>query len=113
MYFGKHYSLLYNWAGGTQEEQAAHLVEEAAAADAPKAPVQNDRWAMPRYMYSLRDATSCGKEDVEQFLTEFSKIAVVCVHTTSVALLQLRLCFTEQAKPYGSSADINSERCPS
>jgi len=57
--------------------------------------------ALPMDRYHLRVPTFCGEEDVQQFIAEFSNVAAICRWPARVTLIQLRLCLTGLAKPYG------------
>jgi len=59
----------------------------------------------PMNRYHLRAPTFSG-EDVEQFIAEFSDVAAICWWLARVALIQLRLCLMEAAKPYGIGQDV-------
>jgi len=45
-------------------------------------------------------------EDVKQFITELSDVAAICRWPNRVTLIQLRLCLTGPAKPYGRSQGV-------
>jgi len=61
--------------------------------------------AMDRY--HLRAPIFSGEEDVEQFITEFSDVAAIWRWPLRVTLIQLRLCLTGPAKPYGIGQDVD------
>jgi len=61
--------------------------------------------ALPMDRYHLRAPIFTG-EDVEQFITEFSDVAAICRWPARVTLIQLRLCLTGPAKPYGIGQDV-------
>jgi len=50
--------------------------------------------ALPMDMYHLRAPIFSEKEDVEQFITEFSDVAAICRWPARVTLSQLRLRLT-------------------
>jgi len=62
--------------------------------------------ALPMGRYHLRAPIFSGEEDVEQFITEFSDVAAICGWPNRVTLIQLRLCLTGPAKPYGIGQDV-------
>jgi len=62
--------------------------------------------ALPIDRYHLRAPIFPGEEDVEQFITEFSDVAAICRWPARVTLIQLRLCLTGPAKPYGIGQDV-------
>jgi len=57
--------------------------------------------------YHLWAPIFSGEEDVEQFITEFSDVAAICRWPNRVTLIQLRLCLTGPAKPYGIGQDVD------
>jgi len=61
---------------------------------------------LPMDRYHLRAPIFSGKEDVKQFITEFSDVVAICRWPNRVALIQLRLCLTGPAKPYEISQDV-------
>jgi len=63
--------------------------------------------ALPMDRYHLRNPIFSGEEDVEQFITEFSDVAAICRYPPRVSLIQLRLCLTGPAKPYGIGQDVD------
>jgi len=52
------------------------------------------------YRYRLKAPVFTGSEDVEQFIQEFSEVIDITQWPPWVALIQLRMAPTEQAKPY-------------
>jgi len=62
--------------------------------------------ALPMDRYHQRAPIFSGEEDVEQSITEFSGMAAICRWPNRVTLIQLRLCLTGPAKPYGISQDV-------
>jgi len=50
--------------------------------------------ALPMDRYYLQAPIFSGKEDVDQFITEFSDVAAICRWPNRVTLIQLRLCLT-------------------
>jgi len=50
--------------------------------------------------YCLKAPIFMGREDVEQFIQEFSDVTDIALWPPRVALVQLRMALTEQAKPY-------------
>jgi len=58
--------------------------------------------------YHLRASIFSGEEDVEQFITEFSDVAAICRWPARVTLIQLQLCLTGLAKPYGLGQDVGN-----
>ena len=63
--------------------------------------------ALPMDRYHLRAPIFSGEEDVEQFITEFSDVAAICRWPARVTLIQLRLCLTGPAKPYGIGQTVD------
>jgi len=63
---------------------------------------------LPDYRYRLKAPVLTGHEDVGQFIQEFSDVMAVTLWPTRVALLQLRLVFTDKAKSYGLGPDVDS-----
>jgi len=61
---------------------------------------------LPMNRYHLRAPIFSGEEDVEQFITEFSDVAAICRWPNRVTSIQLRLCLTGPAKPYGKGQDV-------
>jgi len=59
------------------------------------------------YRYRLKVPVFTGLEDVEQFIQEFSNVIAITQWPPRVALIQLRMALTEQAKPYGLGASID------
>jgi len=51
------------------------------------------------YRYCLKAPTFTGREDVEQFIQMFSDVIDITQWPPRVALIQLRMALTEQAKP--------------
>jgi len=64
--------------------------------------------ALPMDMHNLRAPIFSKEEDVQQFITEFSDVAAICQWPAKVTLIQLRLCLTEPAKPYGIGQDVGN-----
>jgi len=62
--------------------------------------------ALPMNRIHLRAPIFSGEEDVEQLITEFSDVAAICWWPARVTLIQLRLCLTGPAKPYGIGQDV-------
>jgi len=62
--------------------------------------------ALPMDRYHLRTPFLSGEEDVKQFITEFSDVAAICRWPNRFTLIQLRLCLTGPAKPYGIGQDV-------
>jgi len=62
--------------------------------------------ALPMDRYQLRAPIFSGEEIVEKFITEFSDVAAICRWLARVTLIQLRLCLTGPAKPYGIGQDV-------
>jgi len=56
--------------------------------------------------YHLRPLIFSGEVDVEQFITEFSDVAAICRWPNQVTMIQLWLCLTGLAKPYGLGQDV-------
>jgi len=56
--------------------------------------------------YHLGAPAFSGEEDVEQFITTFSDVAAICRWPVKVSLIQLWLCLTGAAKPYGIGQDV-------
>jgi len=52
------------------------------------------------YRHRLKAPVFTGLEDVEQFIQEFSEVIGITQWPPRVALIQLRMALTEQAKPY-------------
>jgi len=75
-------------------------VEPAAMEDVIGGP------ALPLDKYHLWAPIFSGEEDVEQFIAEFSDVAAICRWPARVTLIQLRLCLTGSAKPYGIGQDV-------
>jgi len=69
------------------EKDIPHLerVEPAAMEDVIGSP------ALPIDRYHSRASTFSGKENVEQFITEFSDMAAICRWPARVTLIQLQL----------------------
>jgi len=44
--------------------------------------------ALPMKRYHLRASTLCGEEDVEQFIAEFSDVAVICSWPVGITLIR-------------------------
>jgi len=63
--------------------------------------------ALPMDRYHLRAPIFSGEKDVEQFITEFSDVAAIYRWPNRVTLIQLRLCLTGPAKPYGIGQDVD------
>jgi len=63
--------------------------------------------ALPMDRYHLRAPIFSEEEDVEQFITEFSDVAAICRWPARVTLIQLRLCLTGPAKPYGIGQGVD------
>jgi len=63
--------------------------------------------ALPMDRYHLRTPIFSGEKDVEQFITEFSDVVAICRWPPRVTLIQLRLCLTGPAKPYGIGQDVD------
>jgi len=61
---------------------------------------------LPMDRYHLRAPIFSGEEDMEQFITEFSDVAAICRWPNRVSLIQLWLCLTGLAKPYGIGQDV-------
>jgi len=59
------------------------------------------------YRYRLKAPAFTGLEDVEQFIQEFSEVIDVTQWPPRVALIQLRMALTEQAKPYGLETSVD------
>jgi len=62
--------------------------------------------ALPIDRYHLRAPIFSGEKDAEQFITEFSDVAAICRWPARVTLIQLRLCLTGPAKPYGIGQNV-------
>jgi len=58
------------------------------------------------YRYRLKASTFMGWENVEQFIQEFSDVVDITQWPPRVALIQLWMALTEQAKPYGSGVSV-------
>jgi len=59
------------------------------------------------YRYRLKAPVCTGLEDVEQFIQEFSEVMEITQWPPRVALIQLRMALTEQAKPYGLMTSVD------
>jgi len=64
--------------------------------------------ALPMDKYYLRAPLFSGEEDVNQFIIEFSDVAAIFQWSAWVTLIQLRLCLTGPAKPYGIGQDVGN-----
>jgi len=78
------------------EGPARHIEGEPDIAVNPEAPVLQEEEA---YRYRLKAPVFTGLEDVEQFIQEFSEVIDITQWPLRVALIQLRMALTEQAKP--------------
>jgi len=58
------------------------------------------------YRYRLEAPVFTGLEDVEQFIQEFNKVIAIAHWPPRVALIQLQMAQTEQAKPYGLESSV-------
>jgi len=61
---------------------------------------------LPMDRHHLQAPNFSGEEDVEQFITEFSDVAAICRWPARVTLIQLQLCLTGTAKPYGIDQNV-------
>jgi len=59
------------------------------------------------YEYRLEAPVFTGLGDVEQFIREFNEVAAITQWPPRIALIQLRMALTEQAKPYGLGTSAN------
>jgi len=59
------------------------------------------------YRYRLKVLVFMGFEDVEQFIQEFSELIDVTQWPPRVALIQLQMALTEQAKLYGLGTSVD------
>jgi len=86
------------------EGPAQRIEGELDITVAPEAPVLQEEEA---YRYRLKAPVFTGLEDVEQFIQEFSEVIDITQWPPQVALIQLWMALTEQAKPYelGTSID--------
>jgi len=87
------------------------LAEGERDNNVPMNPVIEKRRA-PRELiedrYRLKAPTFTGKEEVEQFIQEFSDVMEVTQWPPWVALLKLRMSLMDKAKPYGLGPDIDN-----
>jgi len=59
----------------------------------------------------LKPATFTDQEDVEEFIQELSNVVAITQRLPWVALIQLWLALTKQAKPYGQVHSVNRDLC--
>jgi len=85
-------------------EPARHMEGEPDIAVASEGPVLQGE---ETYRYHLKASTFTGLEDVEQFIQEFSDVIDITQWPPRVALIQLRMALTEQAKPYGLGTSVD------
>jgi len=89
----------------TMANRPAQRIEgELDIAVAPEAPVLQEEEV---YRYRLKAPVFTGLEDVERFIQEFSEVIDITQWPPRVALIQLRMALTEQAKPYGLGTSVD------
>jgi len=81
-----------------------HKEREIDVAVAPETPALQEEEA---YRYRLKVPVFTGLKDVEQFIQEFSEVIDITQWLPRVALIQLRMALTEQAKPYGCGISVD------
>jgi len=86
------------------EETAQRIEGERDIVIAPEGLTQPGEEA---YRYRLKAPVFTGLEDVEQFIQEFSEVIDITQWPPQVALIQLQIALTEQAKPYGLGSSVD------